>query len=186
MNLRTLASSNALLAFIALVIALGLLQSASTPLAAEQPAKRQSVLASELGSKIDVVGRLGVPLGRLITIEGRAASGDILREKSMSNVLILFVEAIGGRRVEANSWIAVCEHGVSSVAGVKPGTWCKLRGYETGGFEGFPPKLLIASDRTAVPAGFSWEFRTWFECSTILESKPDDVNKPYPNVHGAR
>jgi hypothetical protein len=182
MHRFTPASSSALLTFMALVVALGLLQSESSPLAAGQPAKRESVLASELGSKVDVIGRLGVPLGRLVTIEGRVASGDILREKAMSDVPILFVETIDGHSVASHPWIALREPGDESAKGAKPGTRSKLYGYENGGFEGFPAKLLVSSDRTAVPAGFSWEFRTWFEIAKTVESKPDESKQPYLKV----
>ncbi len=143
----------------------------------KQRVPQRSVLASELGGTVPVIGKLGQPLGKLVTIEGRCAKGAVLRKKGLESATIVFVETIDGKAAQERCWVEIWPYGPSREQSAKPGTPCKLLGYETGGFRGSPDGAMEASGETF--ADHRWCFITHFEYVKVLGHEQDDSKKPY-------
>lgn len=154
---------------------------------AEQNARKRSVRASELGGDVAVIGALRQPLGKLVTIEGRSADGEVLREKAKLGTTILFVETVDGKAVPDGTWVEILPYGPRETYEGGPedeqgvvtlGYRCKLLGYETGGFSGSPSGAMKASGEFFADHG--WYFTTDFRYVKVLKNEKDDVKKPYP------
>lgn len=133
---------------------------------AEPPSKRlQSISVQEL-NKMQVIGWLGQPLGRIVTIEGLVAGDDYRRMKADLGHTLLRVRAVNERALPAEQVFHF--HGK-----VKPMVGGKFRytGYETGGFTGHPQEL----EEFGPPvAGTRYGFTTEF---VIVREEPPRRNK---------
>jgi len=160
----------------------GIVAIADRPSIAAPEKERERVSASDLGSTIDVIGTLGVPLGKLVTIEGRVARGDVFGSKGLTEWPVVFVERIDEKAVPPTTWIRLRPYGPGGnrYGDVKPGTRCRLLGFETGGFMG-SPKGAMESYGVEFQ-DFSWHFNTRFEIVKAIATKKDDLKKPYPKV----
>ena len=106
-----------------------------------------------------VIGRLGEPLGKVVTIEAEIIDGDTLKQKAMMGLWLLHIKRVGDQRKDA----------LMSVEGVvlpkTHGAPIKLIGYETGRFIGTPSEAF-----KHIPAMATRGFG--FETSFVALKKP--------------
>ena len=129
------------------------------------------VRASDIGSKVAIGGRLGVPLGRVVTIRGewsrRDASGRVVSPKEGG--LRLVVSTINGDRLErpldfrAYLLSPILPHLFEDFPPAKGDVW-EIRGIETGSYLGVPDEVFqelpdLASPAMAFEFGFYTEFK---------------------------
>jgi hypothetical protein len=105
--MRTVTSSIALVALIALV-------------AGAVEKKPERVSASDVGSKIVIVGRLGVPLGHEVVIHGEKITNGPLRD-------CFFVDAVDGKKLERKTTVQI--RGIENWPDKQQAS---IRGYEAG------------------------------------------------------
>lgn len=144
-----------------------------------EPAPRRSVLASELGGVVPVIGTLGQPLGKLVTIEGRCAKGEVIGTKVTGGDMILFIESIDGEAARDGVWLRLRPYGPERKHDVHAGWRYTLLGYETGGFVGSPEGAMKAYGTTFQTISGLY-FRTHFEYVKVVKHEKDDQKKPYP------
>jgi hypothetical protein len=82
-----------------------------------------------------VLGRLGQPLGKIVTIEGVFADGNLTKMKMDDGWILVRVRVVDGKRLEKER---VFQYEQSRKASPKVDSEFKFIGYETGGFTGIP------------------------------------------------
>jgi len=145
---------------------------------AEQKAQQRSVEAFDLGQDVAVIGKLGHPLGKMVTIEGRSAKGAVLRDRGVEDETILFVEKVDGERVRDGVWLRLRPFWSGHQQEVRAGKKCTLRGFETGGFTGSPSGAM--KEFGTAFATYGWHFMVWIEYVKVVSEVEDDLKKPYP------
>jgi hypothetical protein len=110
----------------------------------------QKILASDIGKCVQIVGRLGRPLGELITIQGKWVLPEELRKQPGPDFLVtqvngvkletpvMFTERSFSRAREAIEELPTREEEV----------W-EVRGCESGGFRGAPREVLTDASKHA-------------------------------------
>lgn len=139
--------------------ALGALFLALTPVQGAPAAREeqaQTVPYTDLGYRVQVIGPLGTPLGRYLTIEGRRA------QQGKVGVQTLLVEKVDGKplKTPVGLW-------VDNIRNLPAGTRCVLKGYETGRMIGTPPDVLRKAGLPAPQAG--WQFQVVFIAVQVVE-----------------
>ena len=105
----------------------------------------QTILASDIGTRVRIIGRLGCPLGELVTIQGAWISLDELAGAPVKDYSPSFVVAsVNGKKLEkpvpfeapffTRAWDG------EAIPQKKGHVW-ELRGCETGGFRGTPEEV---------------------------------------------
>jgi len=133
----------------------------------DNPEKRRSprktkITVAEI-HQAEVIGRLGVPLGQVVTIEGIVADEDYIRTKANSGHRLLRVLKLDGRRLKEEvvfRFPKLSPLDEERVKEPKVGARFAYICYENGGFSGIPGAAFkhIGTVQTA-PYGFS----TWLE-----------------------
>ncbi len=98
-------------------------------------AQKVVVLSDDIGSRAEIHGKLGLPLGRLMTIQGRC-----LREadqKEYSGYVVFRVAKVNGKGLDRLIEIPVTTFG-GRADSIKVERTYELRGYEHGQFRGIP------------------------------------------------
>lgn len=131
---------------------------------------------ADLDLKARIGGRLGYPVGHVVTIRGEWIE-PLGRVKNIADLPIFRVDSVNGRALEEP-----VEFTRSSIRGfmdseqhipVAGDTW-EIRGAELGGYVGLPPELAADSSRDPAqkfktPFGFS----TYFHCSRVRVIQPE-------------
>jgi hypothetical protein len=114
------------------------------PCLAEEPKK---VSIQEFGGKVEVIGRVGAPLGKLVTIEGILVEGPF---KGYEGGPTLRVQRVAGKYTQEDIRILVSPYALSkwgeniypeskiSLPKLEMGKTYRMEGYETGGYVGIP------------------------------------------------
>lgn len=146
---------------------------ASVRASSDEPPRR--VLASELGDKCEVIGKLGVPLGKLVKIAGVVVEG---HSKGYDSGLKLRVQRIDGAitqkfiQIRFDTNLVEYFGSEKSAESVEPklGESIEFTGFETGGFAG-PPYDLMKSARVLFQTS-SFQFHTRFDATDCRLIKP--------------
>ena len=109
-------------------------------------------------------GRLGLPLGTYMTIEG------IKSEAPKSGTYILFVDTLDGKKLEKSVSVPL-ENVHTLLSGVR----YILRGYETGRMIGVP--LEVARKESIPLQQAAWQFYRTFVVTSVVEPKDLKVEK---------
>lgn len=118
------------------------------------PEKRKPIPVAELEAA-GVLGRLGQPLGTVVTIEGVVADEKYERPKIDDRQILLLVRRVNGTKL-AKEQVFCFSDPTKSFAQPKANAAFKYLGYETGGFEGVPEQVWEHFGRSAV-AGFGFQ-----------------------------
>ena len=112
-------------------------------------AEPQNVPISQLGSGFRLVGKLHVPLGDVVTLQGVVVEGPF---KGYEGGFNLRVQRIQGKATQEDIQIAIspffykwgekAEVGGNALPSLKAGTTYEMEGYETGGYVGIPAKAF--------------------------------------------
>jgi hypothetical protein len=129
--------------------------------AEKAPEQAKSVSVAEL-NQLQVIGWLGQPLGKVVTVEGVVADATFERSKAQVGQTLLLIQAVDGKQLPER--VVYCFDGaVRDIEEPKAGSRFKYIGYETGGFTGKPARAydyLPSHNITSCSAGFY--FRTEF------------------------
>jgi hypothetical protein len=117
----------------------------------------------DIPERVRIIGKLGLPFGDLATIRGRWTS--VSRAKPSGPILM--VGSVDGKPLNPPAEFTTAEVlPVSGPADVPPaiGEVWELRGAETGGFQGVPPKVLEEHWKNGSPpsATIGYRFCTKF------------------------
>ncbi|PAW84054.1 MAG: hypothetical protein B9S33_12575 [Pedosphaera sp. Tous-C6FEB] len=105
------------------------------------------------GTNSAKIGRLGFPLGTLLTIEGVRA------EHGKGAARTLLVDKVGNQTL--NPPVGIWMENVDLPKAVR----CLFKGYETGRWIGTPPEVLAATGAPVPQA--EWQFYTYFLATTV-------------------
>lgn len=117
----------------------------------------KSIGISEL-SKLQVIGWLGQPLGRIVTIEGVVVDGSYTRCKADEGQSLLRVQVVDGKQLPKEQ-VFHFDPFLAELEKPTVGSKFKYIGYETGGFTGVPAK---AFDHVPAIATTGYYFTTHF------------------------
>jgi len=120
---------------IAAVIA-GILFSSAVTRAEMVPDQPKSITLSEL-NKLQVIGWLGQPLGKIVTIEGVVPDATFVRSKEQEDKTLLRVQTVDGIKL-SEAAVFCFSSLLSGIEEPKAGAKFKYIAYETGGFTGVP------------------------------------------------
>ena len=108
-------------------------------------AEPQNIPINQLGNEFQLVGKIHVPLGKVVTVEGVVVEGP---SKGYEGGFNLRVQRIQGRATQEDIQIAIrpyfyewgkkAEVGGNALPSLKAGTTYQMEGYETGGYVGIP------------------------------------------------
>ena len=112
--------------------------------------KVTSVDWKEIGYGVKITGKLGMPIGTFVEIEGRREDLEGMAMKGAVHTTLFRVEKVNGKSIEKPVSIAV--RGVD----LPPSTPCVLQGYETGEMVGVPPGVPH-------PSQVRWRFEIVFD-----------------------
>jgi hypothetical protein len=136
------------------------------------------VLASDIGTRVQIIGRLGYPLGELVTIRGAWIRPRGLANQPLKDDTPYFsVTSVNGRRLEtpvifegvffSNAW------GAEEISRQERPVW-EVRGCESGGFRGTPREVRDDASRgptqAAPPAHPWWHYEFRFRSEFIYSS----------------
>jgi hypothetical protein len=138
---------------------------------ATEQSQKQTVRVEDLGTKIDVIGRLGLPLHSFATIHGR---WERPKGRVKDNGLYFFVTKVNDRVLQEGARIHLVHVENSDheeIAPVEGESWV-IRGYESATLEPTAPTMLeVESDEIGSRAMSSkWTFCT-SEVRGILKSR---------------
>jgi hypothetical protein len=133
-----------------------MLTPAAIPAAAadDKGAPSSAVKAEDLSRPGGVVGRLGVPLGKVVTVVGEIIDGRELRVKSLEGTLLLQATSVDGRKLATPC--ALSFQWLMPAPAKKLSGAVRLVGYESGRFAGVPPEAFSHIKPVASP-GFHFE-----------------------------
>jgi len=122
---------------------------------APEPAK--SITVAEL-NQMQVIGWLGEPLGKIMTVEGVVADATYVRSKAQVGRTLLLIQVADGN-VLPERVVFSFDRAVRGIEEPKEGSRFKYVGYETGGFTGAPPgKFDFTGPYCTTFYGFTTEF----------------------------
>lgn len=147
---------------------------ASISIAADQKPKTRSVHYSDMPGRVRIMGKLGRPLGQLVTVRGRWRAQD---ESKPGQPAVFVVEQVGGRLLDPPAEFTDVEVVWKEDAAFEKKTvgeeW-ELRGVETGGFVGFGDEVWEEVGMQAMshpPRGFLTRF-CYVKARRVSGSKP--------------
>jgi hypothetical protein len=140
-----------------LVMAIAILHPTGITGADKVPEKTKSITVGEL-SNLEVIGGLGHPFGKIVTIEGVVADEDYRKLKGDLGHRLLRIHSVDGKKL-AEEQIFHFSPFAADLEKPKVGSKFKYIGYETGGFNGLPTKAFDYVGLIAIPGyGFKTEF----------------------------
>jgi hypothetical protein len=141
-----------------------------TPAAVGEPAQpaQPPIKVNDLNER-PVVGSLGQPLGKMVTVEGVVAEGDFTRKKSDVGATLLRIQKVDGRPLKHEVIFHFSPSSMVTIEKPAVGSRFKYVGYETGAFTGTPPGEF---KYTGPFATTTYHFATSFEVLKDEKSKP--------------
>ena len=128
----------------------------------------EDVQVDDLGTKVVVIGKLGKPLGTVVTVEGQLMSDP--EPKNGQIIAVLRANKTDGQALSPASNIALLFRHSGGVPELHSHDLVKITGYEAGAFIGTPSAVRDQMGRDASP--FDWKFETTFHVVTA-ETVPD-------------
>jgi hypothetical protein len=125
---------------------------------ANPPTRREPITYADLVNR-PVLGRLGQPLGQIVTIQGVFADGTFTRMKKDDGWILVRVQVVNGQRLE-HEQVFQYERAAKNSPAV--GSAFKFIGYETGGFTGEPAGVWELTDPRYTVATTGYGFTTSF------------------------
>ncbi|MDQ7826876.1 MAG: hypothetical protein RDV48_29020 [Candidatus Eremiobacteraeota bacterium] len=119
------------------------------------PAEQRTIPAASLTS-CTIIGSLGVPLGKIVLIEGVIVNDEYRREKGDEGKTLLKVEKLEGKKPAGELIIPLDAQALVVLKKAGPGDRFRYRGYETGAFTGIPEEAFRYIPRAA-SKGFHFE-----------------------------
>ncbi|MDH4129391.1 MAG: hypothetical protein OEV44_11580 [Spirochaetota bacterium] len=127
---------------------------------------KSKISYGSLNYKTLVIGSLGKPLGKIITIEGSIIDGESTRTKEDSGKLLLEVYLVDGVKLKKPVIINYSTFSWASIKNIRANNKFKYIGYETGGMTGIPDDAFKYIPRVATKSyGFSVYFQICKEVS---------------------
>ncbi len=136
----------------------------------------QKVLTSDIGTRVQIIGRLGYPLGELVTIRGAWIQPRGLPNQPVKDDTPYFsVTSVNGKRLEtpvifdffSEAW------GAEEIPRQEGPVW-EVRGCESGGFRGTPREVRDDASRGPVQAPTTahpwWHYEFRFRSEFIYSS----------------
>lgn len=138
---------------------------------AEEPELARVVPLADLDVKTRLAGRLGHPLGRIVTIRGEWIE-PLNPVKDFADLPIFRVDSVNGKYLqEPVEFTRPSVRGFTDRDGNVPhaGDFWEMRGTELGGYLGLPPELFTdaARDPAAQQVKTPYGFYTYFFCSRV-------------------
>ncbi|MDX2109176.1 MAG: hypothetical protein SFY80_02940 [Verrucomicrobiota bacterium] len=106
-----------------------------------------TVTVDSLNIRGAVIGMLGEPLGKVVTIDGEIIDGRTLRNKSYDGVKLLQVSEVNGQKLDKSRCIQFIWFTTANSKKIKGRV--KLIGYETGEYTGVPHEAFKYVDLVA-------------------------------------
>lgn len=137
-------------------------------------AQRVVVRSEDIGVNTVIHGKLGIPLGRMSTIQGRCVRrGD---PKDDDNRMFFSIARIDGKAVDHSVALRLIPFGSSNDDSLRVGRSYELRGYEHGRFRGVPNDANQEYVRGGKPpvatlTGYSFETEFLFISARPIEEK---------------
>jgi len=125
-------------------------------------AKKVVVRSDDIGVGTDIHGKLGLPLGRMCTIQGRCVRRG--NHKEDDNQIIFRITRVDGTALDTRVELLLTPFGHGKDDSLKIGRSYELRGYEHGQFRGVPDDAYKEYIRGGKPhfatsTGYSFETR---------------------------
>lgn len=117
----------------------------------------EEVQASDIGGKVIIMGRLGKPLGTVVTLDGQMVSAP-KTGKSGQVTAALRVSEVNGQPLKRAPIIGLIFRPSAGVPSFHVQETVHLSGYETGAFIGTPDGARDSLGSEASP--FDWKFET--------------------------
>lgn len=112
--------------------------------------------AAIAAGKVEIVGRLGVPLGRLCTVEASVEDGSHTRMKALDGVVLLRVTKVNDKVLAKPVTFRFSEYESGTLTSREHGATYRGLVYETGGFSGIPSEAF-AHVPAAATTGFHFD-----------------------------
>ncbi len=136
----------------------------------------QKVLASDIGTRVQIIGRLGYPLGELVTIQGSwIRPRGLPNQPPKDDTPYFSVTSVNGKRLEtpvkfdffSKTW------GAKDIPAEEGPVW-EMRGCESGGFRGTPREVrddaLSGPNPPPTVAHIWWHYEFKFHSEFIYSS----------------
>jgi hypothetical protein len=162
-----------------------LVQLISLSAAGDSKREPEMVHYSDIPERVQIIGKLGQPLGQLVTVRGRWAVPNPSKPASPDFV----IDEVNGRLLDPPVKFSADFHGLEPVGKkdaeftIKVGEEWELRGVETGGFVGFSQEVWReireeSGEHVAQtpPQGFLTRF-CYVKAKRISSSKPTDSGR---------
>ncbi|MBI2267226.1 MAG: hypothetical protein HYU64_19030 [Armatimonadetes bacterium] len=99
--------------------------------------------ASDIASgKVEIVGRLGLPLGRIARVKGRFVDGTTLRMKDYDGITLMKVTAADGKELKGPATFRFENLPGGTPPRTAPGAAFDVQVYETGRYVGVPSEAF--------------------------------------------
>jgi hypothetical protein len=96
----------------------------------------------QLNRTVQIVGSLGIPLGKVIKVEGIALNPGEIREKAFAGKTLLKVLTVNGKKLKNPVTIVWQTLSFVNLNPPKPGQTVTYFGYETGEMRGIPEEAF--------------------------------------------
>lgn len=130
----------------------------------QKTTKQKAVIRSDdIGVRTEIHGKLGLPLGRITTIQGRCIRPENTKENADRSAFS--IERVDGVALERPVELVLEPFGPSTDNPLKVGRSYELRGYEHGQFHGVPNdayKEYVRSGKGSFATVMGYSFRTEF------------------------
>jgi len=127
------------------------------------PQQIAQVDSRKIGKEVEVIGPLGVPLGRIVNIEGHWVDEDFRRSKGQRGEKLFWVEKVNGIQLTAPVLDSLCYPSYQSGEPTDiPGKSLRALGYSDGWFDGLPDHESFKTVQHRL-----WHFHTVFRVIEI-------------------
>ena len=133
--------------------------------------RAEDVLVSDFGGKVTLIGRLGKPVGTVVTVEGQLVSEPKLGKSGRISAAFR-ANKVDGKALETGQIIALMFPTTGGMPPVHANEIVHLSGYEGGAFIGTPPDAREKMGADASP--LSWKFESTL---VVIKVEPSDSAK---------
>jgi hypothetical protein len=134
-------------------------------------ARAEEIQVGDIGSKVIIIGKLGKPLGTVVTVEGQLISEPKLG-KSGQVTAAFRVNKVDGKALEKAQIVGLIFRASAGIPPLHAHEIVHLSGYESGAFIGTPNDARDMLGRDSSP--FDWKFETTIH---VIKSQAATVPK---------